>query len=133
EVVCTMRGGRPRCCFLREPSVPPSVPYKIRKTVGIDLGTTNSVIALLDHAGSLLLTGGDEHGRMTFPSVVAWDHEEGELIAGRKAHALKGVAGRSVPLSSVKRFMGLDKPFTLGPETLQPPEVSAVILRHLRD
>jgi molecular chaperone DnaK len=109
------------------------VPYKIRKTVGIDLGTTNSVIALLDHAGSLLLTGGDEHGRMTFPSVVAWDHEESELIAGRKAHALKGVTGRSVPLSSVKRFMGLDKPFTLGPETLQPPEVSAVILRHLRD
>ena len=47
----------------------------------------------------------------------------------------KGVAGRSssVPLSSVKRFMGLDKPFTIGPETLQPPEVSAVILRHLRD
>jgi molecular chaperone DnaK len=113
--------------------VPPSAPYKIRKTVGIDLGTTNSVIAMLDHAGSTLLTGGDEHGSMTFPSVVAWDHEEGELIAGRKAHALKGVAGRSVPLSSVKRFMGLDKPFTLGPETLQPPEVSAVILRHLRD
>ncbi len=106
--------------------------YKIRKTVGIDLGTTNSVIAMLDASGSLLLTGADEHGRMTFPSVVAWDEEEGELIAGRKAHARKGIHGRSVPLSSVKRFMGLDKPFTIGPETLQPPEVSAVILRHLR-
>jgi molecular chaperone DnaK len=109
--------------------------YKIRKTIGIDLGTTNSVIAMLDTSGSLLLTGGDEHGRMTVPSVVAWDDDAGELIAGRKAHARKGVFGRSssVPLSSVKRFMGLDKPFTLGSETLQPPEVSAVILRHLRD
>jgi molecular chaperone DnaK len=109
------------------------LPYTIRKTVGIDLGTTNSVIAMLDAAGSLLLTGGDGQGRMTFPSVVAWDDNEGELIAGRTAHALKGVHGRTVPLSSVKRFMGLDKPFTLGPETLQPPEVSAVILRMLRD
>jgi molecular chaperone DnaK len=112
-----------------------NVPYKIQKTVGIDLGTTNSVIAMLDASGSTLLTGGDEHGRMTFPSVVAWSDEEGELIAGRKAHALKAVYGRSssVPLSSVKRFMGLDKPFTLGPETLQPQDVSAVILRSLRD
>ena len=109
--------------------------YKIRKTIGIDLGTTNSVIAMLDTSGSLLLTGGDEHGRMTVPSVVAWDDDAGQFIAGRKAHARKGVFGRSnsVPLSSVKRFMGLDKPFALGSETLQPPQVSAVILDHLRN
>src|ERR1700734_2400298 len=90
---------------------------------------------MLDAAGSLLLTGGDEQGRMTLPSVVAWHEEQGQLIAGRRAHALKGIAGSStcVPLSSVKRFMGLDKAFTLGSESLQPPEVSAVILRQLRD
>ena len=45
---------------------------KIRKTVGIDLGTTNSVIALLDPTDSTLITGRDEHGRMTFPSIVGW-------------------------------------------------------------
>ena len=46
---------------------------KIRKTVGIDLGTTNSVIALLDATDSSLITGHDDQGRMTFPSVVGYD------------------------------------------------------------
>jgi molecular chaperone DnaK (HSP70) len=47
---------------------------KIRKTVGIDLGTTNSVIALLDATDRSLLTGRDDQGRMTFsPSVPGYD------------------------------------------------------------
>ncbi len=44
-----------------------------------------------------------------------------------------GGAPITLPLSSVKRFMGLEKQFPLGPETLTPPQASAVILRSLRD
>jgi molecular chaperone DnaK len=113
---------------------------KIRKTVGIDLGTTNSVIALLDATDSALLTGRDEQGRTTFPSVVAYDTSLGRLVSGRAAHALRGspVADApgsppTLPLSSVKRFMGLDRRFPLGPESLTPPEASAHVLRLLRD
>ena len=40
---------------------------KIRKTVGIDLGTTNSVIAMLDATDSALVAGQDEHGQKTVP------------------------------------------------------------------
>ncbi len=110
---------------------------KVRKTVGIDLGTTNSVIALLDAADSALLTGADEQGRQTFPSVLGWHAEQKRLVAGRPARDLKAPGPRetavTLPLSSVKRFMGLDKQWTLGPETLTPPQASAVILRHLRE
>jgi molecular chaperone DnaK len=107
---------------------------KIRKTIGIDLGTTNSVIALLDATDTGLLTGQDDQSRLTFPSVVGYDPAQGGLIAGRAAVAFKvQTNAQVVPLSSVKRFMGLDKQFALGPQSLSPPQVSACILSHLRD
>jgi molecular chaperone DnaK len=110
---------------------------KIRKTVGIDLGTTNSVIALLDPTDSALLTGQDEQGRRTVPSIVGYHPEQERLLVGRAAAALRGPGRRerdlTLPLSSVKRFMGLDRDFRVGPETLTPPQASAMILRHLRD
>jgi molecular chaperone DnaK len=99
---------------------------RVRKTVGIDLGTTNSVIAVLDPTDSTLLTGHDEQGRRTFPSLVAWHPEHNRIVAGRAAQSLR-------PLASVKRFMGLPREFALGPNQLPPPEVSACILRLLRD
>jgi molecular chaperone DnaK len=110
---------------------PASSAPRIRKAVGIDLGTTNSVIALLDATDSRLLTGRDEQGRMTFPSVVGYHPELRRLVAGRAAQALRTSA--TLPLSSVKRHMGLDRRFSLGPESLTPPEASAHVLRLLRD
>src|SRR5262245_22876409 len=104
---------------------------KIRKPVGIDLGTTNSVIALLDPTDSAIITGQDEHGRRTFPSVVAHEPDQQRLVVGRPALALRGQP--QPPVSSVKRCMGLDRRFTVGPDALTPPEVSARILNHLRD
>jgi molecular chaperone DnaK len=115
---------------------------RIRKTLGIDLGTTNSVVALLDATDSALVTGRDEQGRTTFPSLVGWHPEQQRLVAGRAAQARSasdGIGGRdtasgtALPLSSVKRFMGLDRRFPLGPHSLTPPEASACILRLLRD
>jgi molecular chaperone DnaK len=104
----------------------------IRKAVGIDLGTTNSVAAQLDATDSALLTGADEHGRCTFPSVVGWHPEQCRLVAGCAAVALRDSAA-TLPLASVKRYMGLDRRFSLGPESLTPPEVSALVLRGVRD
>jgi molecular chaperone DnaK len=104
---------------------------KIRKTVGIDLGTTNSVIAVLDATDSALITGQDEHGRKTVPSVVGYLPDAGRPVVGRAAAALKG--NRAGPVSSVKRHMGLERAFAVGPEALTPPEVSARILRKLRE
>jgi molecular chaperone DnaK len=111
---------------------------RLRKTVGIDLGTTNSVIALLDLTDTALVTGRDEQARMTFPSLVGYHPEQKRLVVGRAAQALPAVSAASavpltLPLASVKRFMGLDRSFAVGPESLRPPEVSALILRHLRD
>jgi molecular chaperone DnaK len=105
---------------------------QIRKTVGIDLGTTNSVIALLDATDSTLVTGVDEHGRATLPSVVGWHPEQRRIVVGRAALALRAAAA-TLPLASVKRFMGLDRRFDLGPQSLTPPDVSALILDAARD
>src|SRR5215470_6603782 len=104
---------------------------KIRKTLGIDLGTTNSVIALLDATDSALLTAADEHGHKTFPSVVAHHDGQNRLVTGWTARKLRGLAKPAV--SSVKRFMGLDRRFGVGEAELSPVEVSARILGHCRD
>ncbi len=109
---------------------------KIRKTVGIDLGTTNSVIALLDPTNGTLLAARDEQGRRTFPSVVGFDLDRECIVSGRAALALRG-AGQdddlTLPLSSVKRFMGLEKLFHVGPEDMTPEQVSARILMLLNE
>jgi len=101
----------------------------LRRTLGIDLGTTNSVIACLDDASGSLLTGHDDQGRRTLPSVVAWDDAQQCLVVGHDALALQGP---QLPLASVKRFMGLQRSFALGPQTLTPPQVSALLLQALR-
>jgi molecular chaperone DnaK len=109
----------------------------VHRTAGIDLGTTNSVIAQLDPSGRMLLTGRDDQGRSTVPSVVGWDEKCQQVVAGRDALALMDPPGErpslSLPLSSIKRFMGLDRRFPVGPRSLTPVEVSAVILRQLRE
>ena len=111
---------------------PPATAPRVRKTIGIDLGTTNSVIALFDGATSTLRTGRDEQGRQTFPSLVGWNSATGKLVAGRDALALvQSPDSATLPLASVKRFMGLDRSFPLGPHSLTAPEVSALILRDL--
>lgn len=104
---------------------------KIRKTLGIDLGTTNSVIALLDPTDSSIITAKDAEGQQTFPSIVAYRPEQNRLLAGRQAQKLAGAT--QPPVHSAKRYMGVDHQFALGEQKLSPPEVSAQILQHLRD
>jgi molecular chaperone DnaK len=128
-----------------QPQAPLHASVRVRKTLGIDLGTTNSVIALLDPSDSTILTGQDEHGRRTFPSQVAWHPEYNRIVSGHatvhdragETPSLRSAgvspAESQTPLASVKRFMGLPREFALGPKKLTPPEVSACILRLLRD
>jgi molecular chaperone DnaK len=106
-----------------------------RKTVGIDLGTTNSVIALLDGPSGEFRAASDEQGQATFPSLIGYSPEQGKLVVGRQAQALRTHArdALTLPLASVKRYMGLERTFAVGPEQLTPPQASALVLRHLRD
>ncbi|MFQ3594458.1 MAG: Hsp70 family protein, partial [Gemmataceae bacterium] len=101
----------------------------IRRTLGIDLGTTHSVIACWDDARGSLLTGHDDLHRPLLPSVVGWHAAHNRLVVGHEALALEDA---KLPLASVKRYMGLERSFALGPQTLSPPQVSACILETLR-
>ncbi|MEX1224137.1 MAG: Hsp70 family protein [Pirellulales bacterium] len=96
--------------------------------VGIDLGTTNSVVAAVVDGQPRVL---DEEGQSILPSVVAID-ASGRLITGVVArNQLAAFPERTV--ASIKRRMGTMDPVTLGDQSFTPPEISAMLLRRLRD
>ena len=126
----------------------------MERIVGIDLGTTNSLIACVDDAGPQVIAD-SETGQKTLPSIVSFLPND-RVVVGREA----GELARTQPLStirSVKRFMGLGMEhvsvedrqryrfvddqgdstslvrFAIHDRQVTPPEVSAVILRVLRD
>ncbi len=121
------------------------------KIVGIDLGTTNSLIAYMDLTGPRLVE--DAAGRKIVPSVVSLS-EDARLIAGEPARELL-LTHPDRTVYSVKRLMGRGVsdvqdelklfPFRiaqdsestikldLGARTYTPPEISAVILKQLKD
>jgi molecular chaperone DnaK len=96
--------------------------------VGIDLGTTNSVVAIVVDGQPKVL---DEAGETLLPSVVGIDLQ-GQLVTGVAAkNQLAAFSDRTV--ASIKRRMGRMEPVQLGDQTFTPPEISAMILRRLRD
>ena len=101
----------------------------IDRPIGIDLGTTHSEVAVLDPSEKDLHVYADRFGRKTMPSAVAWDGSA--FVVGRAARAKRGTA--SPPVESIKRKMGQDSTVQCGPHTLRPEDVSAHILRALRD
>ena len=95
--------------------------------VGIDLGTTNSVVAaVVDGHVEVLL----EDGESLLPSVVGID-QAGKLITGVVARNQQ-VAFPDRTIVSVKRQMGAMTKLSLGDQEFTPPEISAMILRRLR-
>jgi molecular chaperone DnaK len=97
--------------------------------VGIDLGTTNSEIALYRNGRPEVFL--DRSGRMILPSVVGFN-EAGELLVGEEArnqHAL--YPERTV--RSIKRLMGGDKTVHLAGKDYKPQEISAMILKRLKE
>src|SRR5205814_9151192 len=71
------------------------------KIIGIDLGTTNSVVAIMDGKDPTVLAN-EEGGRLT-PSVVAWD-DKGEVLVGQLARR-QAITNPENTVYSVKRFM----------------------------
>jgi molecular chaperone DnaK len=119
-----------------------NIPFRIRRTVGIDLGNTSSVIAMLDETGSVLLTGHDfpsssDTPSLTYPSCLAWDDQRKKIIAGHEARSLLAPACERVldapVVSHIKQQLGLDQRISIGPKSLSPQGALAVILAGLRE
>ena len=96
--------------------------------VGIDLGTTNSEVAILVDGAPRIVGEGDE---AILPSCVGLD-DSGDLVVGRQARNQYAVAPDRTVLS-IKRLMGSDTRVRLGPEAYSPQEISAFILKALRE
>ncbi len=98
------------------------------KVIGIDLGTTNSCVAVMEN-GEPVVIPNSEGGRTT-PSVVAFS-KNGERIVGEAARRQQAVnAGRTV--LSIKREMGSDTRVKIDGKAYTPQEISAMILQKLR-
>jgi molecular chaperone DnaK (HSP70) len=95
--------------------------------VGIDLGTTNSALAVVDGGPPRLIP---VDGERLLPSVVG-EAPDGSLLVGRAARNQLGVYPERC-VRSVKRRMGEDTELSFGGRTMTPVEVSAVILRRLK-
>ncbi|NLN27713.1 MAG: molecular chaperone DnaK [Firmicutes bacterium] len=98
------------------------------KVIGIDLGTTNSVVAVME-GGEAVVIPNAEGGRTT-PSVVAFS-KEGELLVGQVAKR-QAITNADRTVMSIKRSMGTDKKVTIGGKTYTPQQISAFILQKLK-
>ena len=99
------------------------------KTIGIDLGTTNSCVSVVE-GGAAVIIPNAEGGRTT-PSVVAFS-PNGERLVGSVAHR-QAVSNPERTIRSVKRYMGTDRRFRIDGKDYTPQEISAMILRKLKD
>ncbi len=99
------------------------------KVVGIDLGTTNSCVAVVE-AGEPQVIPNSEGGRTT-PSVVAISRE-GERLVGQPAKR-QAVLNPDRTVASIKRKMGTRERITIDGKDYSPEQISAMILRKLKD
>lgn len=98
------------------------------KVIGIDLGTTNSCVAVLEAGNPVIITSAE--GGRTTPSVVAFT-DSGERLAGDLAKRQAAVnADRTV--YSIKRQMGNDYHININGRKYSPQEISAIILQKLK-
>ncbi|WP_394822158.1 Hsp70 family protein [Pendulispora albinea] len=105
----------------------------VDRPVGIDLGTTNSEIALCHPSERRIHLYTDRFGRKTMPSAVAWDPKTQSLLVGHAARARRTRArtqGDAI-VESIKRKMGQTVKTMVGPKALLPEEISAAILTEL--
>jgi molecular chaperone DnaK len=121
------------------------------KSIGIDLGTTNSCVAVLEAGDPVVITNSE--GERTTPSVVAFDKKSGERLVGQLARR-QAVTNPERTIYSIKRFMGRrfkdvegearrvgyevksgpggDLRVQVDDKEYSPPEVSAMILQKLK-
>ncbi|HEV3410056.1 MAG TPA: molecular chaperone DnaK [Chthoniobacterales bacterium] len=96
--------------------------------VGIDLGTTNSLVGIMEAGFPILLADAD--GERLVPSVVHFP-AEGEPLVGRPAARMRALAPAET-IFSIKRAMGSRTPVRVRERDLLPEEISALILRQLK-
>jgi molecular chaperone DnaK len=123
----------------------------VAKSIGIDLGTTNSCVAVLEGGDPMVIT--NTEGERTTPSVVAFDKRSGERLVGQLARR-QAVTNPDRTIYSIKRFMGRrygdvkeeasrvgyevksgsggDVRVEVDGKEYSPPEISAMILQKLK-
>jgi molecular chaperone DnaK len=101
----------------------------VARAVGIDLGTTNSVIAILE-GGDLTVIANAEGSRVT-PSVVAFDKKMTWVLVGEVAER-QAVTNVDRTIRSVKRHMGTDWTVSIDGRKLTPQQISAFVLQKLK-
>jgi molecular chaperone DnaK len=101
---------------------------KMSKVIGIDLGTTNSCMAVVEGGKPVVITNAE--GERTTPSVVAFTKDGERLVGGAAKRQLATNPARTV--SSIKRQMGSDYRVRIDGKTLTPQEISSMILAKLR-
>ncbi|MBQ8800234.1 MAG: molecular chaperone DnaK [Lachnospiraceae bacterium] len=98
------------------------------KVIGIDLGTTNSCVSVVENGAPIMVPNGT--GKMTTPSVVAFS-KNGERLVGETARR-QAVTNTDRTISSVKRQMGTDWSVRIDGTEYKPQTVSAMILMQLK-
>jgi molecular chaperone DnaK len=98
------------------------------KIIGIDLGTTNSCVAVMEGGESVVIANAE--GARTTPSVVAFS-KDGERMVGQVAKR-QAVTNPDRTISSIKREMGTNYRVTVDGKSYSPQEISAMVLAKLK-
>ena len=98
------------------------------KTIGIDLGTTNSCVAVIEGGEPVVIANAE--GARTTPSVVAFS-KDGERMVGQVAKR-QAITNPDRTVSSIKREMGSSYKVTIDNKSYTPQEISAMILQKLK-
>ena len=99
------------------------------KTIGIDLGTTNSVVAVMEGGKPTVIANAE--GMRTTPSIVGFS-KTGERLVGQLAKR-QAILNPDKTIASIKRHMGEDYKKNIDGKDYTPQEISAMILRKLAD
>ncbi|MCI9445605.1 MAG: molecular chaperone DnaK [Oscillospiraceae bacterium] len=98
------------------------------KVIGIDLGTTNSCVAVMEGGESVVIANAE--GNRTTPSVVAFS-KTGERMVGQVAKR-QAITNPDRTISSIKREMGTDHRVSIDGKAYTPQEISAMVLQKLK-
>ncbi|MDA8220633.1 MAG: molecular chaperone DnaK, partial [Desulfitobacterium hafniense] len=98
------------------------------KIIGIDLGTTNSCVAVMEGGEAVVIPNAE--GNRTTPSVVGFS-KSGERLVGQVAKR-QSVSNPDKTVSSIKRHMGTDYKVKIDDKTYSPQEISAMVLQKLK-
>lgn len=98
------------------------------KIIGIDLGTTNSCVSVIEGGEAVVIANAE--GSRTTPSVVAFS-KDGERMVGNVAKR-QAITNPDKTISSIKRHMGSDYKVTIDGKAYTPQEISAIILQKLK-